>query len=75
MTRENKNRTAEGKAETAREYKVRKREYNRDILQSKRNSWLNGVDFCLKYYRAPRYRVRYVMIVLVELKCIGCANK
>ena len=24
---------------------------------------------CLKYYRAPRYRMRYVIIVLVERRC------
>ena len=28
---------------------------------------LFGEDLCLKYYRAPRYPVRCVMIVLVEL--------
>ena len=32
-------------------------------------------DLCLKYYRTARYRVRYVMIVLVELRCTDCTNK
>ena len=33
-------------------------------------------DFlCLKYYRAPRYRMRCVRIVLVERRCTGCTNK
>ena len=27
---------------------------------------------CLKYYRAPRYRMRCVTIVLVERRCTGC---
>ena len=30
---------------------------------------------CLKYYRAPRYRMRYVIIVLVERRCNGYKNK
>ena len=30
---------------------------------------------CLKYYRAPRYRMRCVIIVLVERRCAGCTNK
>ena len=27
----------------------------------------NDADLCLKYYRAPRYRVQCLIIVLVEL--------
>ena len=34
-----------------------------------------GADLCLKYYRAPRYRMRCVIIVLIERKCTGCTNK
>ena len=30
---------------------------------------------CLKYYRAPRYRMSCVIIVLVERRCTGCKNK
>ena len=34
-----------------------------------------GADLCLKYYLAPSYRVRCVMIVLVELSAlIGSIN-
>ena len=32
-------------------------------------------DICLKYYRAPRYSMRCVIIVLVERRCTGCKNK
>ena len=35
----------------------------------------DGADLCLKYYRAPRYRLRCVIIVLVERRCTGCTNK
>ena len=28
-----------------------------------------------KYYRAPRYRMRFVIIVFVEQRCTGCTNK
>ena len=30
---------------------------------------------CSKYYRASRYRMRCVTIVLVERRCTGCTNK
>ena len=30
---------------------------------------------CLKYYRAPRYRMCCVTIVFVERRCAGCKNK
>ena len=30
---------------------------------------------CLNYYRAPWYRMRYIIIVLVERRCTGCKNK
>ena len=32
-------------------------------------------SLCLKYYRAPRYRVRCMTIVLVERRCTSCKNK
>ena len=35
----------------------------------------SDADHCLKYYRASRYHMRCVMIVLVERKCIDCTNK
>ena len=36
-------------------------------------TWVIWCGFlCLKYYRAPRYRMRYVVIVLVERRCTGC---
>ena len=34
-----------------------------------------GADLGLKYYRTSRYRMRYVIIVLVERKCTGCTYK
>ena len=38
-------------------------------LHSQKYSYITVADLCLKYYRAPRYRVRCVTIVLVERKC------
>ena len=40
-----------------------------------RTSFIHSVwcDFlCLKYYRVPKYRMRYVIIVFVERMCTGC---
>ena len=34
-------------------------------------SMLSDADLCLKYYRASRYRVRCVMIVVVELSALN----
>ena len=34
-----------------------------------------GAYLYLKYYRAPRFHVRCVIIVLVEWRCTDCTNK
>ena len=41
-------------------------------MQIRAKSKLIHPDLSLKYYRAPRYRVSYVMIVLVERRCTDC---
>ena len=52
----------------------------RNIVKKLSQRCLNSMEhlvrlFCLKYYRAPKYRMRYVIIVLVERRCPGCKNK
>ena len=57
----------------------------RQVLNPTHNKWISfslieqlthWCDvLCLKYYNAPSYRMRYVIIVLVERRRTGCKNK